>query len=112
MYHPQVSFAGASLITSFFLARRGKAFLLPGQDLELAVTVDDGDGGDDHGDGGDDGKGDFDKKLSRDRTCLTVLSPQHRSTRRSPENQIVKKRIFLIDIQMLSFTFKFFSWFT
>ena len=56
-YDLKVSFAGASLITSFFLARRGKAFLLPGQDLELAVTVDDGDGGDDHGDYGDDGHG-------------------------------------------------------
>ena len=56
-YDLKVSFAGASLITSFFLARRGKAFLLPGQDLELAVTVDDGDGGVDHGDYGDDGHG-------------------------------------------------------
>ena len=35
----KVSFAGASLITSFFLARRGKAFLLPGQDIENAVMM-------------------------------------------------------------------------
>ena len=56
-YDLKVSFAGASLITSFFLARRGKAFLLPGQDLELAVTDGDGDGSDDHGDYGDDGHG-------------------------------------------------------
>ena len=34
----KVSFAGASLVTSFFLARRGKAFLEPGQDLEAAVN--------------------------------------------------------------------------
>ena len=35
----QVSFAGASLVTSYFLARRGKAFIGPGQDLDLAVNV-------------------------------------------------------------------------
>ena len=35
----QVSFAGASLVTSFFLARRGKAFLQPGQDIEIAVII-------------------------------------------------------------------------
>ena len=62
-YDLKVSFAGASLITSFFLARRGKAFLLPGQDLELAVTVDDGDHGVDHGDYGDDGHGHGDSGL-------------------------------------------------
>ena len=35
----KVSFAGASLVTSFFLARRGKAFLQPGQDIEIAVMM-------------------------------------------------------------------------
>ena len=35
----KVSFAGASLVTSFFLARRGKAFLQPGQDIEIAVVM-------------------------------------------------------------------------
>ena len=38
MIMTKVSFAGASLVTSFFLARRGKAFLEPGQDLEAAVN--------------------------------------------------------------------------